>query len=433
MDPPTHRIWRLDLPVAAAIAVATLALFWPVRHFGWINFDDPQYVLRNPHVTGGLTAADARWAFSPGTFAYWHPLTWLSLQLDVTLWGPRPGPMHVESAALHAAAAAGWYLLWAGLTGRRSRAAAVAALFAAHPTRVESVAWIAERKDVLCGLFTVAVLLAYASRRTGLAVGCYALAVMAKPVAVVVPAYLLLLDAWPMRRRLTWRRLWPFAGLAGAGVALTLLAGGQSPATPTLAQLGVRDRLATATLGYVRHLGHLAVPVRLSIFYPYRFGEPTVAVASAGGLLAVITWAAWRARRRRPYLIVGWLWFAVGLLPSIGLVQSGEQSMADRFAYTAAVGVFVAIVWLACDIGGRVAGVALAAAVGAAAVGTAWDLPAWRDGASIWAYSAASVDQRDPVIDAHLAGAVDPSFSGGPEGRAANATRHATPGPSGRR
>ena len=426
------RARSVDLAVAAVVAVVTLAVYWPAGSFGWINFDDGQYVSGNAHVLGGLTAGDAAWAFSRGTFAYWHPLTWLSLQADVTLWGPRPGPMHLENVAWHAAAAAGWYLLWAGLTGRRGPAAVVALLFAVHPTRVESVAWVAERKDVLCGAMTVATLLAYAAYARGrqprgwyaAAVVAYALAVMAKPMAVTVPALMLVLDFWPVGRAgRTVRRLAvdkvPFAAMAVVAAGLTLASTSQAAATPTLAQLGVRDRLATAAVGYVRYLGKLAVPRRLSVFYPYQVDQPLAVVVAAVGLLAVVTWTAWRVRRRAPYVAVGWAWFVVALVPVIGLVQSGEQSMADRFAYTAAVGPFVAVVWLAADgvdalarrggRGGRAvrlvaAGVAVAG-VGACAVGAATYLAAWRDAVSVWTWAADALGRPVGLVESHLGGA----------------------------
>jgi hypothetical protein len=448
----TGRNRKIDLGITAALFLLTMAVYRPVAGFGWINFDDPQYVPENPNVTTGLTAANVRWAFSTHTFAYWHPLTWLSYQADVSVWGVRPGPIHVENAVLHSLSAALWYLLWANMTGRRIGALLVALLFALHPTRVESVAWVAERKDVLSTFLVAATMLVYAAytRRAGggaracsvlyvAACAAYALAVAAKPMVVTLPVLLLLLDWWPLCRlrtpgpgpcagvdgrsvppvsirRAVIEKL-PFFAMAVTAAALTLTSSGQSKAVPTIGGLGPGDRLATAVVGFVRYLGTLVFPVHLSIFYPYRLNESPAVWLSSAAILALISWVVWRVRVRRPYAVMGWLWFIVCLLPVCGLVQSGRQSMADRFAYVAAIGPFVAVVWLGTDLlatgaarlrppaARRVrvaAGILAAAVIVLNAVGTIRYLPAWRDGVTIFSYSERSVGDRNETIEGHL-------------------------------
>jgi tetratricopeptide (TPR) repeat protein len=452
---PASWRWRFDLPAAAVVVAVTLALFSPVRHDAFINFDDPEYVTGNPHVLGGLSAANAAWAFSDGTYAYWHPLTWLTLQADVSLWGVRPGTMALENAVLHAIGAAVWYLVWTRATARRWRALVVALLFAVHPTRVESVAWIAERKDVLAGTLAAAVVLAHvnfaagAPRRRGwyaTALAAYVLAAMAKPMVVTLPILLLLLDWWPLGRfaapadhrgpapskqgrrkqdaprpaletRLRAVRILiekaPFALIAAAGVVMTLLSKGQADAVPTLEQLGIWKRAATTTVGYCRYLGELVAPVRLSIFYPYNHDLPVRLVAAAAIFLAAVTWLAWRARRRRPYLPFGWCWLLVSLLPVIGIVQSGMQSLGDRFVYTAAIGPFVAVVWSVAEAVDRMVqsgrrwarpagGILAAAALAVFAALTVRYLPAWRDSVAVWTWAQRSVNPPGGEIEAHL-------------------------------
>ena len=442
-----------DAVIAILLFASTMAVFWPVRQLLWVNFDDPQYVLLNPRVLTGLSLNNLRWAFSTHTFDYWQPLTWISYQLDISIWGVRPGPMHVENAICHGLSVALCYLLWSRTTGRPHLAFGVAALFAVHPTRVESVAWIAERKDVLSTLLALGTLLTYYAyaRRVGsrswstvgffvAACATYTAAVMAKPMVVTVPVLMILLDVWPLRRillvdtylgitgraglganrssvasvglRRAMLEKCPFAVVAAVGAILTLASTGQAT-IPSLSQLSIPNRIETSIVGYVRYLGLLVFPTRLSIFYPYRFDQPPAVWLSSAGLLAMSTWLAWRLRSRRPYLVVGWAWFVLSLFPVIGLVQSGRQSLADRFVYLPAVDIFVALVWLADDVyhaGRRRAGsrVRMAFTLAAAAIITVCTiltrqyLPDWQDGVSIFSRAEKSVGDPDPQIEGHL-------------------------------
>jgi Flp pilus assembly protein TadD len=350
----------------AALLVALVAVwvFFPVLGFGFVNYDDPAYVLDNPHVLRGLTAEDATWAFGATHASNWHPLTWLSHMADVELFGLAPGGHHGTSPVLHVVSSALLLLLVFAWTGSAGVAAAVAALFAWHPAHVESVAWVSERKDVLCALLlwlTLGAYTAYARRppasrgliRLAVVALLFALALMAKPMAVTAPFLMLLLDVWPLGRlplgvapdaarvRALLVEKLPLLALAALSSAVTLFA--QRSAASSLGALPLPERLANAAAALTTYLEMLVWPAGLAVFYPHKGAPPPLVLGGSALLLLALTWGAWRARRRFPFLLVGWLWFVGSLIPVIGLVQVGEQALADRYTYVPYVGLGLAL------------------------------------------------------------------------------------------
>ncbi len=369
-----------------------LGVFLPAIENDFIGYDDPDYLVSNAPVTGGLSWENLKWAFSSAEAANWHPLTWLSHQVDCELFGLRPWGHHLSSILLHSANALLLFLFLVRATGVVSASFVIAALFGVHPLRVESVAWIAERKDVLCGFFFFLALIAYSGyakrsiafsgvvdqpsaidvelpepphrtpgwhrSRTAaylLALFFFALALMSKPMAVSLPCVLLLLDFWPFSRlqfatrELSLRRLaplvvekLPFLVLAILGCAITFSVQRQGGAL--VAGLPTMSRIDNPFIAYSRYLEKLCWPMNLAPFYPPVPHWPVVAVAGSLVLLAGLTVAAWMLRRAQPWILAGWLWFLGTLLPVIGLVPAGEQSMADRYTYLPSIGVLLAVV-----------------------------------------------------------------------------------------
>ena len=370
--PPASQPWLL----AAGLALPTLAAFWPVLRNEFVNYDDPEYVVSNSAVENGLTAAGVRWAFTAGRAANWHPLTWLSHMTDVSLFGLNPTGHHATSLFFHVANTLLLFFLLRRMTGEAGRSAFVAALFAVHPAHVESVAWVAERKDVLSTAFwllTTAAYVAWVNRRSpgryALTLGLFAAGLMSKPMLVSLPLTLLLLDEWPLGRigrerprALVVEKL-PLFALAAASSIVTLLVQKAGGAVRT-SEYPAGVRIANALVAVVRYLGMLFWP-RLAVFYPYDRGALSpVKVLAATALLVGISAAAVRLRSRAPYFFVGWFWFLVTLSPVVGLVQVGEQALADRYTYVPYVGLFVAIVWGLSELAprGRAARLAIRAA-----------------------------------------------------------------------
>ena len=346
------------------LAVLTLALYLPAVRHDFVQYDDQQYVTENQQVQAGLSVAGLRWAF--GFHAgNWHPLAWLSHMLDCQIYGANPAGHHLTSILLHSANAVLLFLALRRLTGSTWRSAIVAALFAWHPLHVESVAWIAERKDVLSGLFWLLTLLAYAgyvarpdAGRYTATLGCFGLALMAKPMAVTLPFVLLLLDYWPLKRvqnrsfrALVWEKIPFFAATLGVCV-LTMLA--QEQAIASTAGLTVPHRLANVVVAYAHYVSAMFVPVNLAVFYPYQLLLPTRTILFACVAIASVSFLAIINARQRPYLLIGWLWYLGTLVPVIGLVQVGDQAWADRYTYLPLIGLFVFVVWGAAEwIGNR--------------------------------------------------------------------------------
>lgn len=349
--------------VAIVLALVTIAVYAQVSSHTFITLDDGEYVSANPHVNTGLTAENVRWALTTGYAANWHPLTWMSLQADISGFGTNPGPLHNANVAWHVLDTLLLFGLLRAMTGALWRSAFVAALFGVHPAHVESVAWIAERKDVLSAAFWFGTTWAYvawvrrpAAWRYGLMLVLFVLGLMAKPMLVTLPATLLLLDVWPLDRTSVpvARRLLektPLFVLAAASSIITVLV--QHAAIASLELVPWPIRLANAVLSYGRYLITLFWPANLAILYPLSEAVPTGSVALAAIAVVAITWLAWRTRSSWPFVIVGWLWFFGTLVPVIGLIQVGMQAHADRYTYIPSIGIFVAVVWAAWALAER--------------------------------------------------------------------------------
>jgi protein O-mannosyl-transferase len=393
--------------IAAVLFAATLAVYAPVRHHGFVNFDDPLYVTDNPMVADGLSRRGLSRAFTTSHAGNWHPLTWLSHMLDVEVHGLRPGGHHVTSVILHAASAVLLFAFFVRTTGALGRSAFVAGLFALHPLHVESVAWVSERKDVLSGLFFFLTLLAYAAYARAPSLGryaavaaLYAAGLMAKPMLVTLPFVLLLLDHWPLGRaapRSAWpalvREKVPLFVLAAASSLVTLAVQQQAGAVKALDVLPLGRRLANAALASIEYVRMAVWPARLAVLYPYPPPASVAAVVAAVVVLAAVTALTVRSRRRHPWLAVGWSWYVVMLVPVIGIVQVGSQPYADRYTYLPLVGLFVVLAWgvPALWTAGPyrealpVTSAVVVLAVGAAA--TRAQLAHWRTSVALWRHA----------------------------------------------
>jgi tetratricopeptide (TPR) repeat protein len=362
---------RSSAPFLVALALLTLVCFWPVSRLGFIGYDDLDYVYQNPVVQSGLNAGSLVWAFTTPSASNWHPLTWLSLMLDCQLFGLNPQADHLVNLGFHVAGTGLLFLLLQRMTGARWRSFFVAALFAIHPLHVQSVAWISERKDVLSGCFAMLTLLAYTrytrDQKTAkylLTLLLFALGLMAKPMLVTLPLVMLLLDFWPLRRAAlsrpglsAWRPLWvekiPFLALCVASSALTFWAQKKGGSVVSLHHMDWSDRCLHAVVAYALYLGKLLWPVNLAIFYPFPHARLEVWTWLGALLLVGLPiLAGWRWRRTCPWLLTGWLWFLITLLPVIGLVQVGLQSIADRYMYIPAIGLFVIAAWGLAELAG---------------------------------------------------------------------------------
>ncbi len=351
--------------VGAAIGLATLAIYLQTSKFGFIGIDDGPYVLENPMVKAGLTAAGFAWAFTTFAASYWHPLTWLSLMLDCQLFGVDPGANHLVNLAFHLANSLLLFVVCAKMTRRPWRSLIVAGIFALHPLHVESVAWVTERKDVLSTFFGLLTLLFYiryteaaTTRRYVAVASFFGLSLLAKPMLVTFPLILLLLDFWPLRRlewppqRPVFRRLvlekLPLLAMAAAFSIVTIYAQ-RSEAMVSIEHISIPARFANATVAYARYLEKAFWPSNLGVFYPFHTPQ-AAGVLVAAVVLVGITWAFARLMKHQPYLIVGWLWFLGMLVPVIGILQAGSQSMADRFMYLPIVGLSITVVWGVTDL-----------------------------------------------------------------------------------
>jgi tetratricopeptide (TPR) repeat protein len=388
---------------AGLLAVVTLVCFWPTLHSGFIGLDDTDYIF-NAHVRNGLSWSNLCWAFRTDYSANWHPVTWLSHMMDVQLFGLNPFGHHLMSLAIHVGNSLLLLLLLQKLTGELTRSFFVAGLFALHPLHVESVAWASERKDVLSTLFFLLTLWSYAvycerakvlTRGSGdqrprteagpgrtvgvtwwqalrggtvsymLALLCFALGLMSKPMLVTLPFVLLLMDYWPLRRfdfpvSRTWpllREKLPFFCMAAASCLITFLV--QHGAGAMKLHLRFDRRLMNAVASYAKYLGRTLCPVDLAIYYPHPDALvpssqwPVWAIALAAAGLILISAACLLRVKRAPWLAFGWFWFLGTLVPVIGIVQVGSQGMADRYTYIPLIGIFIAVVWAAAELGAR--------------------------------------------------------------------------------
>jgi protein O-mannosyl-transferase len=391
---------RRTFLISTGLIIATLAAFWPLHHAEFINFDDPVYVTNNENVFGGLTWHGVIWAFTAIRGGNWHPLTWLSHMLDCQLFGDKAGGHHLVNVGFHAANTVLLFLLLRRMTGAAWRSAFVAALFALHPLHVESVAWISERKDVLStffGLLALTTYVRYAEGRSAkvgerphsalwyvMTLVWFCLGLMSKPMLVTLPFVMLLLDFWPLQRiydlrytiyeskdlqsepqieassaplasptsrksQIVYRKLLleklPFFGLSVLLSAVTFLAQKEGGAVINLQKMSLGDRLANASISYLEYLAKTFWPAKLAAYYPFGSRLPIIEALVAASVLIGITLLALMLARLAPYVAVGWLWFAGTLVPVIGLVQVGSQTMADRYSYLPLVGLFIAVVW----------------------------------------------------------------------------------------
>jgi len=392
--------------IAIGLVLLTLVAYGPVRDAGFVNLDDRVYVTQNPAVLRGLSASGIAWALQPGYAANWHPLTWISHMLDVSLWGLEPGAHHLTNLALHAAAVVLLFLLLLRMTGEFWKCALVAAAFALHPLHVESVAWISERKDVLCALFGILALWVWFdwTRSGGIgrylgALGLFACGLSAKPMLVTLPFLLLLLDLWPLRRwargsmRTRLAEKIPFFALSAAACALTLVAQSRGGTIAGVDALPVLFRLAHAACEYVGYLGHALWPDDLAVFYPYSRSQSILKSVSCGAFLLGTSAALLLQARARPWLAVGWFWWLGMLVPVIGLVQVGQQSMADRYMHLPIVGLAIAFVWGVGEIAARRPLARAFAAAGAIVLVLGWTLlsraqaTTWKDDFSLFGHA----------------------------------------------
>lgn len=354
------------------IAVITAAAYWQVMGHDFVSFDDYLYITDNPHVNTGLRGENIAWAFTSAHASNWHPITWISHMLDVQVHGLKPMGHHLTNLLLHIANAVLLFLLLSRMTGRTWPGAFAAALFAIHPLHVESVAWAAERKDVLSTFFWILTMLAYVryAERPGLGryvpvALLFALGLMAKPMLVTLPLVLLVIDYWPLartsgdpgnkRQARTWPRLvfekLPLFALSAASCVVTYMVqqAGGSVGKAEAFSFGVRA--ANAAVSAVAYLVKTVAPVNLAVFYPHPHDSlPAWQVIGSVAVLIALTVLAIRQSPRRPYLAVGWLWYVITLIPVIGLVQVGKQAMADRYTYVPLIGIFFAIAWAASDL-----------------------------------------------------------------------------------
>jgi len=449
MSNRTTPVWKI-----AGISLLLAGLVWLVfgqtlRH-QFVNFDDGSYVYRNFDVTHGITIQGIKWAFTHVVGANWHPLTMLSHLLDCRLYGVTPAGHHATNVVLHTAAVVLLFLVFWWMTRKLWQSAFVAAVFGIHPLHVESVAWVAERKDVLSALFFMLTLAAYVyyARRTSLARYLlvsilFACGLMSKPMLVTLPFVLLLLDYWPLQRFVPNRegsigaisdgRLrpgwWPVLeklplfALSGAASVTALIT--QHPSLNTVNRLPLASRLGNACVTAIIYIGQMMLPRDLACFYPYpKQSLPLWGIALSISLLVGLTAGAWSLRKTRPYFLTGWLWYVGMLIPVIGIVQVGAQAHADRYTYLPQIGLYLIVTWGLADlfISWRHRGIILGALATAALVVLTWcawfQTSYWRDSESLWTHALAvtpdNVTARQDLCDALLEkGRVDDAISQG--------------------
>ena len=395
---PRREFWLCVLLLAV-----TFAVFSQVRHHDYVAYDDMVSIVENTHVRSGLTPEGIAWAFTTGHTGNWHPLTWLSLMADFQLFGFNSGAQHLVNVLFHALAALFLFAVLRRMTGAVWRSALVAFLFSLHPLRVESVAWAAERKDVLSAALWFLTIWAYSAyvKRPGrgryLAVAAaFSLGLMAKAMAVTLPIVLLLLDLWPLRRigpgggapetahgeALPFRRAVlekvPLLALSVAAALVTFFAQRASHAVVTLDLSPFSERLSNAFVTVLAYMADLAWPAQLAVFYRLPAHTPEWKALAAGLTVLGISILAIRAFPKRPYLATGWFWYLITLLPVIGLVQVGFQARADRYTYIPTAGLLIALVWAGGEFVRTKPKLKTAAAAAAVAACVAYAAATWR-------------------------------------------------------
>ncbi len=404
---------RQVLGVCIFLAAAVWVDFGQTLHYGFVNYDDNEYVYENSFVQKGLTWSGIRWAFTSFSAANWHPLTWISHMLDSQIYGLHAGGHHLTNVLLHTAATILLFLVFRRMTGALWRSAFVAAVFAVHPLRVESVAWVSERKDVLSALFFILTIGAYVryARRPwspawyGLVLLLFTTGLMCKPMLVSLPFVLLLLDYWPLKRipefRISnsrWKSLLvekiPFFVLAAASCVVTYFA--QTVAIQPTVQLTLLLRVENALTSYMVYLGQMFWPSGLAVLYPFAPGGPRMSEALLSlALLAGISTVAFLLRRRCPYFLIGWLWYLIMLVPVIGIVQVGLQTHADRYTYLPHIGLYLLLAWTTVDwcAGWRYCRVVLVGSstiiLAALILCARKQATYWRDSESLWTHTLA--------------------------------------------
>lgn len=360
---------RSNLLLSITLIAIVLAVYMQVEHHQFLSFDDDVYVTRNPHVTSGITGNNIIWAFTSFHAANWHPITWLSHMLDVQLYGVNPRGHHFTNVIIHTLSSLLLLQFLLRTTASFWKSSFVAALFALHPIHVESVAWVAERKDVLCALFWFITLLCYSEYAKKqkpalyvLSLISFVLGLMTKPMLVTLPVVLLLLDYWPLDRyrhedqeqKLQKQGLGaivlikekiPFLACSLLSSVVTVYAQHKGGAMDGMKDLSFLDHLENALISYVRYIGKTFWPHDLSVFYPFPSFFPLWQVISSLFVLLILSATAIKLRRQYPYFFVGWFFFLVTLLPVIGLIQVGIQSMADRYTYIPVIGLFITVAW----------------------------------------------------------------------------------------
>jgi hypothetical protein len=429
--PPFERLIgdlrQKPLLLGALLALATLLLYGPVRHHEFLEFDDSPYVTKNVHVSTGLNLGNVAWAFTTFEQGNWHPLTWLSHMADCQLFGLSSGFHHFVNIVLHAANVLFLFLLLQRATGAVWRSFFVAALFAVHPLNVETVAWVAQRKSLLCTLFSLLTIAAYGWyvrwpnwKKYLVVVAAFSLALMSKPMAVSLPLVLLLLDYWPLERYedVPFRRKWvrlsmeklPLLLMSAASSAVTMVA---QRSGGTVEALPLSVRLENALVSYVAYIGKTVWPAKLAVFYPHpEHSLPWSDVIAAAVVLITITTVVLYFHRTR-YLAMGWLLFVITLIPVIGIVQVGHQALADRYAYIPCIGLFVIIAWGLSDVVYATAIPRVVPAVGALCVilafaaATTSYLQYWQSGVKLLKQARIVAGQPDPAIEEALADALN--------------------------
>jgi tetratricopeptide (TPR) repeat protein len=404
MHKPDHDR-RRGLRAAACcflVAASVAAVYWPVVRNGFVGYDDEEYVIHNPHVNTGLSRGNAWWALTAAHSNNWHPLTWISHQLDCSLFAMAPAGHHAVNLGFHVANTGLLFRWLFAITASIWPSAWVALIFGLHPLHVESVAWVAERKDVLSMFFALMALLAYTAyvRRGG--IGRYlmvavflAMGLMSKPMLVTLPLVFLVVDFWPLGRGPRILEKVPLLAISGLAALATLWAQSRGGAVAGMEGLPLAARLANATLSYIRYLAKTIWPVDLAVFYPFPLkGIPAWQVAGAAVAIAGISALVFVVRGRRPWLAAGWCWYIVTLLPVIGIVQVGMQSMADRYMYLPMVGLLVGVAWESARLNGRAAAaLGLLAAAGCAML--SWrQIPVWKDGVTLFTHALAATREN---------------------------------------
>jgi len=443
---------RLSLAVCLFLAASVWAVFGQTLHHDFVNYDDDRYVSANPIVSRGLNWKGIVWVFTHSHAANWHPLTSLTHMLDCQLYGLHPGGHHLTNVLLHGATAILLFLILQNMTGALWRSAFVAAVFAVHPLHVESVAWVAERKDVLSGMFFVLTLGAYVryvqkqskveSRESStqatpapcsrlwsldywLVVVCFALGLMSKPMLVTLPLVLLLLDYWPLNRLPSpvsgaphaqgpaWFGLFvekiPFLLLSAAACVTTVLA--QRTSVQSFQTIDLPSRIRNALVSYVDYLWQMLYPVKLAVFYPYPRHLPVWMVGLSLLILILISTGVVAGRRKRPWMLVGWLWYLGMLAPVIGLVQVGAQARADRYTYLPQIGLYVLAAWGVVELCGAWRHRQAVLGMGAAAIFAVLLADAhiqtgyWQNSESLWRHALACASEN-PLAHNNLGNAL---------------------------